>query len=144
MDPENPVVKLCAEGMRAEGEGRFDDARALFAQAWEASADHYDACVAAHFLARHQPTPEETLRWNQEALRRAELVGDDRVRGFHPSLYLNLGHSHERLGDHAEARRFYELAAAHTAELGGDRYGDTTRDAIARGRERVRAALGEG
>jgi hypothetical protein len=38
-------------------------------------------------------------------------VGDDRVRGFYPSLYLNLGRSHEVLGHPAEASRYYELAA---------------------------------
>jgi len=34
MDASNPVVKLCADGMTAEGEGRRDDARRLFAHAW--------------------------------------------------------------------------------------------------------------
>ncbi|RGC68468.1 hypothetical protein C5N14_13190 [Micromonospora sp. MW-13] len=33
--------------------------------------DDYDACVAAHYLARQQDDPEEILRWNQEALRHA-------------------------------------------------------------------------
>jgi hypothetical protein len=84
MDPENPVVKLCAQGMEAEFAGRPVEARDLFVRAWEARADDYDASVAAHFVARHQATPQETLRWNQEALARADAVGDERVRGFYP------------------------------------------------------------
>lgn len=111
MDLNNPVVKLCAEGTRAEFAGRTDDARNLFMQAWEASKDDYDACVAAHYVARYQTSPQDTLHWNQEALARADAVGDDRVRSFYPSLYLNMGHSHEVLGNQAEARRYYELAA---------------------------------
>ncbi len=60
-------------------------------QAWEAPTDDYEACVAAHYEARHQEGPQDALHWNQEALARAEVVGDDRVRSFYPSLYLNMG-----------------------------------------------------
>ena len=142
MDPENAVVKLCAQGMEAEFAGRPVEARDLFVRAWEASRDDYEASIAAHFVARHQATPEETLRWNQQALARADAVADDRVRGFYPSLYLNLGHSHEQLGDADEARRFYDLAAASATDLPPGPYGDTVRDGIARGLERVAAGRG--
>ncbi len=111
MDTDSPTVRLCIEGTRAEFEGRIDDARALYWQAWEASRDDYDACIAAHYVARHQATPQDTLSWNLEALARADEVGDDRVQSFYPSLYVNLGHSYEMLGNQAEARRYYKLAA---------------------------------
>ena len=54
MDPDNPVVKLCATGMEAEFDGRLDDSRLLFLQAWQAAQDDYEACIAAHFVARRQ------------------------------------------------------------------------------------------
>lgn len=111
MDLDNPVIQLCMEGTRAEFEGRKADARRLYLEAWAAREDDYDACVAAHYVARFQDSPEETLAWNQEALARAEKVGDDRVKGFYPSLYVNLGHSHEALGHREEASRYYQLAA---------------------------------
>ena len=111
MDTDNPVVRLCTEGTRAEFEGRIDDALTLFRRAWETAKDDYDACIAAHYVARHQVNPQDTLRWNQEALARADAVGDDRVQSFYPSLYVNLGRSHEMLGNQAEAGRFYKLAA---------------------------------
>jgi tetratricopeptide (TPR) repeat protein len=137
MDPDNPIVRLCVEGMRAEGASRHDEARALFTRAWEARTDDWEACVAAHYLARHQPTPEETLRWNQEALDRADAVADERAHGFYPSLYLNLAHSHEQLGDLAEARRFYDLAARESAALPDNRYGGIVRQGVESGQQRV-------
>jgi hypothetical protein len=140
MDPNNPVVKLCVEGMQAEGAGRHDDARALFTRAWDTRTDDWEACIAAHYLARHQPTPEDTLRWNQEALVRANAVTDARVDGFHPSLYLNLGHSHEQLGNLAEARFFYDLAAAESAALPDDRYSGIVRQGVENGRRRIGAS----
>jgi hypothetical protein len=109
MDTNNPVIKRCAEGMQAEFQGRFGDAHDLFMKAWEASRDDYEACVAAHYVARHEDSPQEALHWNQEALTRADAVGDERVRGFYPSLYLNLGHS-ARCSAISEARRYYALA----------------------------------
>ena len=137
LDPENLVVKLCVAGMRAEGEGQLDEAAALFQQAWAARQDDLEACIAAHYLARHQSTPEATLRWNEEALARAEAVGGERVQGFYPSLYLNLGHSHEELGHTDEARRFYDLAAGQLDEVPAGRYGDVVRGGIESGRTRL-------
>lgn len=50
-------------------------------RAGEAATDDYDACVAAHYLARQQQTAQQILRWNQECLDRADRVGDERVLG---------------------------------------------------------------
>jgi Tetratricopeptide repeat len=110
------VVRLCARGTQAECEGRNDVARRLFERAWaDRSGD--DACIAAHYLARHQDSPHDTLRWNQVALQHADAVGDERGRGFYPSLYLNLGHAHEQLGHRDQAARYYELAADRAGQL---------------------------
>jgi tetratricopeptide (TPR) repeat protein len=138
IDPDNPVVRLCAQGMQAEAENRMEDAHALFIQAWEGSTDDYEACIAAHFLARHQEDPHDMLYWNQKALSKAEAVGDERVGGFYPSLYLNMGYSYETLGDLEAAGRYYELAARGLAELPPGPYSEVVRDAVARGRERIR------
>lgn len=138
MDPENPVIKICAEGMAAEAQGQMDRAKELFEQAWAAAGDDYEKCVAAHYVARHQDGPELTLQWNEECLRCAQLVGDERVAGFYPSLYLNIGHSYEVLGDQQRAEEGYRLAEQHLAALPAGPYGDMVRDGIARGLERVR------
>jgi len=137
VDPNNPVVALCAEGMRAESAGRGAEAKELFERAWQAATDDYEACIAAHYLARHQETMEQTLHWNEVSLHRAELVGDDRVEGFLPSLYLNLGHCHEQLGDPERARAFYELAAGHLSAVPPGPYGDMLRDGVTRALERT-------
>jgi tetratricopeptide (TPR) repeat protein len=123
--------------MRAETEGRIDEARLLFIQAWEESKNDYDACIAAHYVARHQKTPEEILRWNQESLDRADALNDERMQDFYPSLYLNLGKAHEDLGNREMARKYYELAAARMNGLPAGRYGDVVRDGIKRGLQRV-------
>jgi hypothetical protein len=111
MDINNPVIQLCMEGTRAEFAHRVDDARLLYQQAWEARLDDYDACIAAHYVARFQESPEESLRWNQIALEHANTVNDEKVKDFRPSLYLSLGHAHEILGNQVEAKRYYNLAA---------------------------------
>ncbi|MBI5352894.1 MAG: hypothetical protein HZB50_09680 [Chloroflexi bacterium] len=111
MELNNPIIQLCMEGARAEFEHRIDDARLLYQQAWHDHKDDYEACIAAHYVARFQEIPEATLHWNQTALNHADAVNDERVRNFYPSLYVNLGHSYEALGDQANAQRYYQLAA---------------------------------
>jgi hypothetical protein len=59
------------------------------------------------------------------------------VRGFSPSLDLNLGKSYEELGDLELARRYYEPAAARTGDLSGDGYGQLVRSGLAAGLARV-------
>ncbi|MGK5737923.1 hypothetical protein [Micromonospora sp. URMC 103] len=137
MDLDNPVVKLCQEGMRAEAEGRRADARTLFEQAWDASRDDYDACVAAHYVARHQDEPTDVLRWNQEALDLAHAVGDERVATLYPSLYVGVGLARERLGDSAGARDALLEAQRHVAVLPEDDYGTMLRGAIKDGLRRL-------
>ncbi|MGW4464510.1 hypothetical protein [Micromonospora sp. NPDC004704] len=137
MDLDNPVLRLCQDGMRAEAQGRPADARALFEQAWASSVDDYDACVAAHYLARQQDDPREVLRWNTEALGRADRVGDERVAAFYPSLYVGVGLAREQLGEPEQARRAFEQARELVDALPADGYGELLRTAIEDGLRRV-------
>lgn len=111
MNLDNPVIKLCMEGTQAEFRGQISSARSLYQKAWEAVKDDYDACIAAHYVARHQDDLKEKLRWNQIALDKANAVADASVQEFYPSLFLNMGQSHELLGNLDEAKRYYDLAA---------------------------------
>jgi hypothetical protein len=136
IDGTNPVVALCAAGM--ERDGTPDEARRLFEQAWEARQDDYDASIAAHFLARHQPTPEETLRWNAVAVRHAELVTDGRATELFASLYLNLADSLATTGETAAAIAASQTALERVELLPEGGY----RDFVAMGIRRLRSRLG--
>ena len=130
MDPNNPIVRLCVQGIELEGSGRFDDAAQLFLNAWSQSTDDFERCIAAHYVARHQKNPVDTLLWNQRSLNHANAVFDDRVGGFYPSLYLNMGRAHEDLGNREDAERFYAMAASVLDSLPEGRYGNGVRDAV--------------
>jgi len=135
IDPKNPVVLLCAAGMERDGEP--DEARRLFQQAWDARRNDYDAAIAAHYLARHQLSPHETLRWNSLAVAHAERVADGRTTELFPSLYLNLASSLTALGRLDEARAIIARAKQHLESLRADGY----RDFLAHGIDRLKARL---
>jgi hypothetical protein len=109
MDTENPVIKLCMEGSRAEFEGRKEDAYRLYRQAWESRTDDYEACIAAHYFARTKERTIDILAWNQYALRYAEKADQEKIKTFLPSLYLNIGRATEA-DDPEVARHYYNLA----------------------------------
>jgi hypothetical protein len=115
IDPDNPVVALCAAGMAVEGDR--EQARTLFERAWSVRRDDYDASVAAHFLARHQATVAETLDWNERALLHAIRVTDGRAGEFFASLYLNVGDSYLAAGRFADADVAAERARANLDAL---------------------------
>lgn len=147
IDPDNLVVQLCAEGMQLEGQARPGDARLAFEKAWLLSETAYERCIAAHYLARHQPNPQATLEWNLRSLSLADEVraaGEGvLVASFYPSLHLNVGHAYEQVGDLTAARDGYQVAQRAIDELdagggiGAGRYAETLRDAVRRGLERV-------
>lgn len=122
IDRANTVVALCARGMAVDAMPAA--ARRLFELAWVACRDDYEAAIAAHFVARHQGTAEETLHWNALAVRHAEAVSDGRTAGFLPSLYLNLGDAQANLGEIAAAAESVRCAAAHLASVAAGGYRD--------------------
>jgi len=139
-DPESNVVKLCAEGMSMEGQGKPDEANRLFLQAWSESTDDFEKFIAAHYVARHQRTVSEKLRWDEVALRLALKVDSGSgasVEEFLPSLYLNVAACYEKLNDFDSAIINYELASSYAHSLQGDGYGQMIRAGIAQGIARV-------
>ena len=136
IDATNPVVMLCAQGMTVEG--MPTEARRLFEQAWAVRRDDYDAAIAAHFVARHQATAEDTLRWNALAVHHAELVPEGRAAELLPSLYLNLADAHEKLGQHTSAEAALRQAAGHLGVLPPGGY----REFVVFGLQRVAQRLG--
>jgi tetratricopeptide (TPR) repeat protein len=136
IDPENPVVKLCAAGIRAEEAGDGERAAALYREAWDARSDEFEASMAAHYLARVQPDAGERMRWNELALGFARAAGDA-AAAFLPSLYLNIGHSHEEAGRPAEALAAYEMASSSLDDL-EPTLADSLRAIVTRALERVR------
>ena len=135
IDSTNLVVALCAAGMACEGDS--ETARHLFEEAWDTRRDDYDAAIAAHYLARHQPTPFLVLEWNARAVTHCERVTDGRATELLPSLYLNLGDSLLAVGRLAEARVVADLADEHLRALPADGYGSFVAFGIARLRERL-------
>ena len=114
MELSSRTAQLCIAGTHAEFARDLETARRLYAEAWDAALDDYDATIAAHYVAHLEPDPREALRWHRLALERAR--GEPRAQSFLGSLYVSLGGACEALGEHAEAERCFALASAHGVE----------------------------
>lgn len=135
IDPNLPIVKKCMEGMQAEGAGNAADAKRCFTEAWGLAASEYERAIAAHYLARHQDTPENELQWNQTALDNARLTPE--AAGFMPSLLGSVGVSHEKIGNNEEALLHFREAETHLGLLQDDAYGDLVRTMVRNGLARL-------
>ena len=142
-DPNNPIVKLCAHGMELEGEAKPEEAAKVFQQAWDESTNNQEKFAAAHYIARHQNSVADKLKWDETALSLALEIEDEQIKGAYPSLYLNIAKCYEDLKDFAKAKQNYELALSHTAFLLDDGYGDMIKAGIANGLARVDAATAD-
>ncbi|MGQ4597352.1 hypothetical protein [Nocardia sp. R6R-6] len=92
-------------------------------------------CVIAHHLADLHEEAAEALCWDQRAL--AAVFGpgvplDEGLRGFLPSLYLNLADSHRRVGEFEVARMQLAIARGHLDVLAADAYGALIRARLCR------------
>ncbi len=110
--PNNPVVKLCLQGMAMEESGKSEAAGRLFLQAWTDATDDLEKFIAAHALARHNSSPALKLQWFETALKFALDINDVTVAGAFPALYQNIAKCYEELNDPDEAKRNYELAVS--------------------------------
>ena len=100
--------------------------------AWSQSTDDFERCIAAHYVARHQKSPDEALTWNRRSLDYARAVSDEKASRFFPSLYLNMGKAYEDLGKRDDAHRFYAMTEEVLSSLPDNQYRGIIRDAVER------------
>ena len=111
-NPNNNVVQLCLQGMGLEENGKPDEARRIFLQAWDEAANDFEKYLAAYYVARHQENATGKLQWLETALEIALKVNTDAVKGAFPALYSNIAKCYEDLGDVDNAKKNYELSNA--------------------------------
>lgn len=131
-------------------DGDTDAARVSLLGLWAEitpSGDPFHRCTLAHYLADLYDDPAQALMWDVRALDAADNLTNDRVqehrasltvRGFYPSLHLNLADNLRRLGSFDAARSHLDDAAEHLDALGDDGYGAMIRTAVAEVGEDVR------
>jgi hypothetical protein len=110
--PNNPVVKICLEGMSMEEKGKPQEASKLFLKAWDEATTDLEKFLAAYYVVRHQENASDRLKWLQTALSFALKVNDDSVKAAFPSLYSNIARCYDDLNDPGNAKKNDELAAA--------------------------------
>jgi tetratricopeptide (TPR) repeat protein len=137
IDPNNPIVRLCAQAIECEQEGKAEAAQQLFLAAWEQSDRPVERAIAAHYVAKYQISLDMVLFWNQTALDHAVSAGNDEARELYPSFYLNLGRAHEDTGSVTDAIRCYEQAQECLQGLPEDGYYRLIRNAAAGGLDRI-------
>ncbi|MEU6996586.1 hypothetical protein ABZ953_38780 [Streptomyces sp. NPDC046465] len=139
------AVMLHHGGDREEAQGRF---LGLWGEIGE-NGDPLHRCTLAHYMADTQVDPSDELSWDLRALSAADELTDERlnehhrspaVRGFYPSLHLNLAADYAKLGRPAAARSHLRRARGAEGALGDDGYGKGIKEAIAR----LTAEVGEG
>jgi tetratricopeptide (TPR) repeat protein len=136
-DPTNNVVKLCAQGMDMEGKGKPEEATKLFLQGWNEATNDFEKFTAAHYVARHQKSVNDKLKWDETALQLALKINNDTVKGTFPSLYLNIAKCYEDLNDLDNAKKNYDLALSFANLLPDNGYGNMVKGGIMKGIARV-------
>lgn len=109
----NNIVRLCLQGIAMEKQGKSEEASALFFQAWNEATNDFEKFISAHYVARHQKSVSDKLRWLETDLQLALKINDDTVKSALPPLYANIAKCYENLGDTNEAKKNYELAASY-------------------------------
>lgn len=110
-NPNNPIIQLCLQGMDMEAKGNPQEASKLFLQAWNESTNDFEKFTAAYYVARHQNTVSDKLKWLETALQYALNVNDVSVAGAFPALYSNIAKCYEELGDVENAKKNSDLAS---------------------------------
>jgi len=136
-DPNNNVVRLCAQGMEMETKDKPEEANKLFLQAWDEATNDFEKFTSAHYVARHQKSIADKLMWDEIALNLALKIKDEPIKANCASLYLNIAKCYEDLNDIDNAKKNYQLALSFTNLLPDNGYGKMIKGGIVNGIERV-------
>lgn len=109
-NPNNSVVKLCLQGMELEAKGEPEEASGIFLQAWNEATNDFEKFLAGFYIARHQKSAADKLKWFETALEFGLKIDNDTVRSAFPSLYLKIAECFEDLGDLDNAKKYNDLA----------------------------------
>ncbi|GAA1793304.1 Get4 family protein [Planosporangium flavigriseum] len=144
------IMARIGQGVELGQRGERAAARSLFAKIWDEiglTGDALHRCALAHSMADVQDDVREELMWDLRALEAADSLTDERVwqagvsgsvRGFYPSLHLNLGEAYRKLGDLERARHHLERGWAAVGVLADDGYGQMVKGGLDRLAERLR------
>jgi hypothetical protein len=143
------VMEAIARAQQLATGGERERARAEFAKIWDRigpEGDPLHRVSLAHYMADVQDDPAAELGWDLQALEAADELTDERakayhhtlaVRGFYPSLHLNIAADYDRLGRPDDARDHLDKAEATLVHLPEGGYGDLIRSGITRLRDRL-------
>jgi hypothetical protein len=113
-DPRNNVIRLCVQGMDLEEKDQPEEASKLFLQAENEATNDFEKFTAAYFVARHQKSVHDKLKWLETSLQFALKINDVTVKAAFPSLYSNIAKCYEDLSDLDNAKKNHELANSFT------------------------------
>ncbi|MFI9404182.1 hypothetical protein [Nocardia sp. NPDC052316] len=132
-------------------EGHPDAARASLLALWNSvgpQGDPLHRCSLAHYLADLYDDAAEALTWDVRAMDAADALTNTRakqyepsldVRGFYPSLHLNLADNYRRLSSFAAAQREVSAARATLHTLPETPYAVMIRTAVEEVEQAIRA-----
>ncbi len=136
-DPSNKVIQLCAKGMEMETNQKPEEAQTLFLQAWNEATNDFEKFTAAHYVARHQKSIQDKLKWDEIALAFALKINDSSMTANYPSLYLNIAKCYEDLKDFGNAQKNYQVALSYADLLPDNGYGQIIKSGIKNGIQRL-------
>src|SRR5678809_937344 len=106
-NPANKIIQLCVQGMGMEDQGKPQEARRLFLEAWDESTDDFEKFTTAYYVARHQDNVRDKLKWLETSLEFALRIDDESVKVAFPSLYSNIAKCYVDLFDLDSAKKNY-------------------------------------
>lgn len=115
-DPSNKVIRLCIQGIGLEEQGKPEEARTIFLQAWNEATSDFEKYLSAYYVARHQDDVIDRLKWLETALQLALKIEDEAVISALPGLYSKIANCYEDLGEDAHAKTNFELAKSFTGD----------------------------
>jgi hypothetical protein len=147
--PDATMARIGA-GLGLSQAGERKAARRLFEEVWGdiggEGGDPFHRCALAHAMADVQDDVADELIWDLRALDAVSSITAERaaaagvavsVRGFLPSLHLNLADCYRRLGDPDRARDHVQQGRDALHALGDDGY----RAMVEGGLDRLDASL---
>lgn len=112
LNPANPIVQLCLQGMAMEEKNEAASAEQIFLHAWGEASSDFEKFLAAYYVARVQVEVANRLKWYETALQHALAANSDSAGSALPSLHDNISRCYAEIGDTENAEKHIATAEA--------------------------------
>lgn len=107
--PNNPIIQTCLQAIALKDQGKAQEAKELFLNAWKEAESDFEKFTVAYLIAMQEAETKDSIHWFELALKHALKAKSTSVETAMVSLYSNLAEAYLKVNDEDTSDKYRKL-----------------------------------